>query len=89
MIENVHRAYIFFFDIQLIERKSKIDFESRFSIAICRQWQSKTVLAIFDPHSSIVKGIYLSKALTLINFFLYKQKMFFNKETDTFGHIVV
>ena len=37
----------------------------------------KPFLAIFDPHSSIVKGIYLSKALTFINFFLYKQKSFF------------
>ena len=37
----------------------------------------------------LIKGIYLSKALTCMNFFLYKQKMLFIKETDTFGHIVV
>ena len=36
-----------------------------------------------------LKGIYLSKALTCMKFFLYKQKCFFIKETDTFGHIVV
>ena len=36
------------------------------------------------------KVVYLSKALTCMKFFLYKQKMlFFIKETDTFGHIVV
>ena len=37
----------------------------------------------------VLKGIYLSKALTCMNFFLYKQKCFFIKEMDTFGHIVV
>ena len=31
----------------------------------------------------------LSKALTCIIFFLYKQKHFFIKEADTFGHSVV
>ena len=36
-----------------------------------------------------LKGIYLSKALTCMIFFLYKQKMLFIKETDTFGHVVV
>ena len=36
-----------------------------------------------------LKGIYLSKALTCINFFLYKQKMLFIKETDTSGHVDV
>ena len=36
-----------------------------------------------------LKGIYLSKALTCMKFFLYKQKCFFIKETDIFGHIVV
>ena len=38
-----------------------------------------------------VNGIYLSKALTCMNFFLYKQKnvVFFIKETHTFDHIVV
>ena len=36
------------------------------------------------------RRIYLSKALTCMKFFLYKQKKcFFIKETDTFGHIVV
>ena len=41
--------------------------------------------------SECVKEIYLSKALTSMKFFLYKQKMFFFfiKETDTFVHIVV
>ena len=34
-------------------------------------------------------GIYLSKALTCMISFLYKQKMFFIKETDTFSYIVV
>ena len=37
----------------------------------------------------MIKGIYLSKALTCMKFFLYKQKCFFIKGTDTFGHIVV
>ena len=37
-----------------------------------------------------VKWIYLSKALTCMKFFLFKQCIFFFiKETDTFGHIVV
>ena len=36
-----------------------------------------------------IKGIYLSKALTCMKFFLYIQKCFLFKETDTFGHIVV
>ena len=35
------------------------------------------------------KGIYLSKALTCMKIFLYKQELLFVKETDTFGHIVV
>ena len=35
------------------------------------------------------KGIYLSKALTCMKYFLYKQKLLFVKEKDTFGHIVV
>ena len=43
----------------------------------------------FTEESGTIKGIYLSKALTCIKFFLYKQKMLFIKETDTFGHIVV
>ena len=34
------------------------------------------------------KGIYLLKALTCMNFFLY-EKMLFIKEMDTFSHIVV
>ena len=37
----------------------------------------------------LLKEIYLSKALTCMNLFLYKQKCIFIKETDTFGHIVV
>ena len=46
------------------------------------------------PHTSLwadsFKEIYLSKALTCMEFFLNKQKMpYFIKETDTFGHIVV
>ena len=41
------------------------------------------------PGKTSIKGIYLSKALTCMKFFLYKQKCFFIKETDTFGHIVV
>ena len=36
-----------------------------------------------------VKGIYLSKALTCMNFFPVITKMLFIKGTDTFGHIVV
>ena len=36
-----------------------------------------------------MKGIYLSKALTCMILFLYKLKLLFIKETDTFGHIVV
>ena len=36
-----------------------------------------------------VKGIYLSKALTCMECFLYKQKLLFIKEADTFGHTVV
>ena len=39
---------------------------------------------------SLLKGIYLSKALTCMKMFLYKQEYcFFVKEMDTFGHIVV
>ena len=38
---------------------------------------------------SSVKGIYLSKALTCMKIFLYKQELLFVKETDTFGKIVV
>ena len=36
-----------------------------------------------------IKGIYLSKALTCMKFFLYKQKKKIIKEMDTYGHIVV
>ena len=35
------------------------------------------------------KGMYLSKALTCMKCFLYKQNLLFIKEKDTFGHIVV
>ena len=35
------------------------------------------------------KGILLSKALTCMKCFLYKQNGFFIKETNTFGHINV
>ena len=35
------------------------------------------------------KEIYLSKALTCMKIFLYKQELLFVKETDTFCHIVV
>ena len=35
------------------------------------------------------KGIYLSKALTCMNFSCINKKCFFIKEMDTFGHIVV
>ena len=38
---------------------------------------------------ALLKGIYLSKALTCMKIFLYKQELLFVKETDTFGHIVV
>ena len=49
---------------------------------------------VTDPLACIIStymltGIYLSKALTCMQFFLYKQKLFFIRETDTFGHIVV
>ena len=38
----------------------------------------------------MLKGIYLSKALTCMKNFLYQQELlFFVNETDTFGHIVV
>ena len=37
----------------------------------------------------IIWLIYLSKAITCMKLFLYKQKLLFSKETDTFGHIVV
>ena len=43
----------------------------------------------YQVEIKMVKGIYLSKALTCMIFFRYKQKMLFIKETDTFGHIVV
>ena len=42
-----------------------------------------------EKNFQIIKGIYLSKALTCMKFFMYKQKLLFIKETDTFGHIVV
>ena len=38
-------------------------------------------------HFYSLKGMLLSKALTCMNFFLYKQK--YIMETDTFGYIVV
>ena len=37
-----------------------------------------------------IKGIFLSKALNCMIFFLYKNKNgYFTMETDTFGYIVV
>ena len=53
--------------------------------------RSPRVLSFYFELSVVrIKGIYLSKALTCMNFFLYKQKMlFFIKETETFGHTVV
>ena len=43
-----------------------------------------------SPAKGYFRGIYLSKALTCMKIFLNKQKLlFFIKETDTFGHIVV
>ena len=37
----------------------------------------------------VLKGIYLSKTLTCLKLFLYKQKFaFFMEETDTFGLIL-
>ena len=42
-------------------------------------------IIIYTASFRSIKGIYLSKALTCMNFFLY----IFIKETDTFGHIVV
>ena len=41
---------------------------------------------IFEP---LFKEIYLSKALTCMNFSVSTKMLFFIKETDTFGHIVV
>ena len=46
-------------------------------------------LFLFSFFFFFFKEIYLSKALTCMKFFLYKQKCFFIKETDSFGHIVV
>ena len=37
----------------------------------------------------VVKGIYLSKALTCMKLFLYKQKCFFYQGGGYLGHIVV
>ena len=37
---------------------------------------------------NLFKGIYLSKALTCMPFFRYKQKCFFIKETDTFEQLI-
>ena len=37
---------------------------------------------------TLVKGIYLSKALICMTLFIYKQKMLFIKETDTLDQIV-
>ena len=42
-----------------------------------------------DTVQDVLKGILLSKALTCMKSFLYKQNWLFIKETDTFGHIVV
>ena len=36
----------------------------------------------------LIKEIYLSNAHTCMNFYLFKQKCFLIKETNTFGHIV-
>ena len=44
---------------------------------------------MYSQGYNLYKGIYLSKALTCMKFFLYKQELLFVKETDTFGHIVV
>ena len=35
------------------------------------------------------KGIYVSKALTCMKFFVNKQNLLFIKEANAFGHIVV
>ena len=41
-------------------------------------------------YSQLIKGVYISRALTCMKIFLYKQTLFFFiKETGTFGHIVV
>ena len=45
--------------------------------------------SFFNFLDRLFKGIYLSKALTCMKIFLYKQELLFVKETDTFGHIVV
>ena len=45
--------------------------------------------SIGHARMALIQGIYLSKALTCMKLFLYKQKLLFIKETDTFGHIVV
>ena len=47
---------------------------------------SNLIVSISEPY---FKGIYLLKALSFMKQFLYKQKLFFIKETDIFGHIVV
>ena len=43
----------------------------------------------YQENTSLLKGIFLSKALTCVKLLLYKQNCFSIKETDIFGHIVV
>ena len=43
----------------------------------------------FVKKAIVFKGKSNKKALTCKKFFLYKQKLIFIKETNTFGHIVV
>ena len=52
-------------------------------------YSKRFCISLFTFKKLLLKEIYLSKALTCMKFFLYKQKLLFIKETDTFGHIVV
>ena len=68
----------------LIFSKNKKDV-AKMVVCCSRDWR----LRVIKGYSYQLKGVYLSKALTCMNFFLYKKICFFIKETDTFGHIVV
>ena len=63
-------------------------FEAWYSVAqnVLEELNNSMARRIAD----FIKGIDLSKALTCMKLFLYKQKLlFFIKGTDIFGHIVV
>ena len=54
--------------------------ETEFPIAICRptgdKWQSKTLfLAIFDPHSSIVKSVFDCRLVGVILQIIIRQQL--------------